>query len=762
MSYSAYSQAFIYGLHGQFSIGKDNRDLKAIYVETKIKPGSSGEWSNILASHVVPWRETFPIEKVSFDELLQRDLNDSRVANDLIPYLIGDNGKSARFFPPILAVLVPKNETNTGIEKHYPNLEVEGSKQKYGNIFDFEITQENGQDTPWGKIGFNPQKASFVIVDGQHRAMAILALHRQINKSWGDNKYQSYYSHLEISPSDVQNLELPVCIVYFPDLVEGNADLIDKGLSLDIACRELFVVVNRQAQSVSYARELLLDDDDIAAHLMRRTLSKFKGRTEQDDTLSRIYSYKYGDSDDQGKNVVTGQLEYCSAVALHKMHSIASFGNPDGFNMIGTCELTDGRYRRNPARPVSIIHGVHDKWQNLSRRSGRVHSPKDIKKAVELLGDLTDYAIIKIFDEFWPFSVHNSLMRQERRRLQDPLIKSDPIQNKCQTLLFEGSGVRSVFEEHIERLTNLKQEIEDEGAPVSNYIINQLTDSKAIIQSLTTIESRIKTKRYCEVFNLNHEKFYGESAEKSQDELNEVEEKGASIYNTIATQAFQIGYLVAICTLTEESISEDAEYSERLAIFKLSTDIVISCLNNYFRPKQKSKHDVLTGIIKEQKIDVFNNKKNGLRALLSLQVNELNERQWQFFRYSLFEIMFSKHNKDHLKHLLTQIENEEMRNKINSSLIELCKSTKELRKSYISRGVERAIKGDSFQREIQTLQARLEGAKEGVDEIQKQIAALEKTERDKIANIANEYLKASTGTLNSLDKTIEELSKASA
>ena len=103
--YEEISKQKIFGLHGEFTVGRGSKQLRAVYIETKIRPGSEGVWDNVLASQLVPWREIFDIEKVTFDELLQRDLNDSRVAHDLIPYLIGENSSAARFFPPILVAV---------------------------------------------------------------------------------------------------------------------------------------------------------------------------------------------------------------------------------------------------------------------------------------------------------------------------------------------------------------------------------------------------------------------------------------------------------------------------------------------------------------------------------------------------------------------------------------------------------------------------------------------------------------------------------
>ena len=131
----------VYGTYGEFTIESENKHITAQYLLTKMKPGVENSWENSLADQMVPWREIFKIDELTFDELLQRDLDDSRVANDLIPYLLGESGSNARFFPPILAVLAPKRIDKSGILPYYPALTHQSdTSMSFGNLFEFEKT----------------------------------------------------------------------------------------------------------------------------------------------------------------------------------------------------------------------------------------------------------------------------------------------------------------------------------------------------------------------------------------------------------------------------------------------------------------------------------------------------------------------------------------------------------------------------------------------------------------------------------------------
>jgi len=744
----------IYGTYGEFTVGSSSSSVRAKFLLTKMKPGSEGIWENTLASKMVPWREVFDAEDLTFDELLQRDLDDSRVAHDLIPYLLGESGNFAKFFPPILAVLVPQKKERDGILPYYPQSVPTGKySESFGDLFDFrcmEFPDADGNSTvsPLGEIKYNQQKAAFIIVDGQHRAMAVLALHRQINKEWGTDSSASFYNHLTVDESQVGRIELPICVIFFPDLHEGSAEFIRQGIDLKAVCREIFLVVNKNAKPVSQSRELLLDDEDIAARMMRDTLSKLKGRGENNSSLARIYSFAFGDSvsgeQHRKTEVVAGQLEFTTAVALHKMHCASAFGVPDAFNLDGSADITDGRRTQNPVRPVSILLGTKlQKWPKLSRLSGKYHEPSDVKLASALLARMTDDVILPLFDEFHPFVLHNQTIRALRTRLLDPDLQSDPIQKKCYSLLFEGSGVRSVFEEHIKRLNEREQSYEEEGLELSDYINNQLSDAKATAAALEKYEDRIKGQRAAKFFQINYDIL--SSSEDNKSLQQEVNRAAKSIFDTVSTQAFQLGYLMLVHSVAELLLEPADEYETRMEIIKFISKIYIGGMNSYFSEASDVEHRSLIGFIKEPRCKVFAPNQLGLRGLLSLSVKELNERQWKFFRYAILEIVHSKYSCNSLNQALDSEGSEKLSKLYREALPSILDSLLKLRNEYIDQAVSSRKNSSEFKQEVQVLEATLRAEGKNEEEVDSLVQKKATNDEQSIRMKCKEHLQASLG-----------------
>lgn len=749
----------VYGSFGEFTIGSSsNSTIRAKYILTKIKPGNDGTPECELASQMLPWREIFNVEELSFDELLQRDLDDSRVAHDLIPYLLGESGNRAKFFPPILAVIVPRKPVGSGIEEFYPSQNVQEEwVEEYGNLFDFEQMKWDGEPTPLAQLSYNRQRSAFIIVDGQHRAMAVLALHRQLNESWGDNAFAPYYHHISVTPEQVKSVELPVCIIYFPDLHEDNPVPQEQGIDLSSVCREIFLVVNRSAKRVSESRELLLDDEDIAARILRRTLSTLKNRGEEQAGLARIYSISYEDSYTEAgqREVISGQLEYSSAIALHKMHSAISFGAEGAFRLDNYVDISDGRRTKNKNRPAEILLGTSvESHEILARNSGKLLPPDEVDEVVKRLGDMADVALVSLFDDFRPFKIHNSQLRNLRMQLSDVHTRTQIEHKKASTLIFEGSGVRAVFESHFERLTEEKDERCREGQTVPDHIENQIDFCRSVQSTLDFHERTFQRLRACEFFSINPDLF---DSEDNIDDQKILSEKSRKLFQTLATQAFQLGYVMAIFTVVEELKQGDFPYKERLAFVQFVKEVYLAALNTYFSPKAATLHRTLTGYISEPQASVFDANSPGLRGLLAMSVNELNERQWRFFRYTILEIVHSPFCWNVVQEKMEQMDSEWALTWYKEGLHRLVAGIISERKKYVEDAIEATVKGREFELLRMRTESEARGAGKNEEQIQQIVDKLQTSRRANAKKVALDHLKASLGTVEEEKNMIKRL-----
>jgi hypothetical protein len=747
-----------FGSYGEFSVGTGINQIRAQYLLTKIRPGQQGSWENQLATQMAPWREIFQIEELSFDELIQRDLDDSRVAHDLIPYLLGETGQHARFFPPILAVLVPKRQDRSGIASQYPAPVVDGEKISFGDLFDFEKIVINNELSPLGQITYNQQRTAVVIVDGQHRAMAVLALHRQLNKSWGSNPFAPYYDHIRITPEAVAHIELPVCLLFFPDLHEGADAFKEAGIDLVTVCREIFIVVNRQAKQVSKSRELLLDDEDFAAFMMRRTLTLFKDRVDATDT-ARIYSFAFGDSEsDSGSQVMAGQLEFCSAVALHKMHAATGFGYPAAFNLTKTADVTDGRNIRNPSRPIEILTGSDGPtFQALSRRSAKTHTPEEVRDVTRLIGDLTDSVMLPFFDKLRPFAAHTQAMKELLTSLLDPNAIADPIQSKVRSLLFDGSGNRNVFEEHVERLKERAKELEDKGQAAPSHISAQLGYCEAVNRAVQAREDEVRLRRAYILFNIDAVGFEGRDKSIVEPESKTLRMRGRTIFDSVSTQAFQIGYLMAVLTQVEILLPTSATYKQRAAITKFTSSLFLNAMNSFFAVAH-TKHRTLSGYVVDPRAQAFETGESGFRGLLAAtNVRELNEKQWDFFRYMVFEVVHSKLAASSVIQFLNLPENADIAAIYRGKLPSVLDDVEILRNRYFEAAFKTATNTQEFKRQVDLLEARAKVEGKTDEQIKQLVEQEVSTKRAASLDVCKAHLKASLGRIDSRAQVLKRL-----
>lgn len=201
--------------------------------------------------------------------LLQRDLNDRRVARELIPYLLGNGRDMASrigFFPAVLAVLIPRgyleqgtaaaNSVNYPVPDGPPERDMVVYQAANASNFAWQVERYAADDVvqPVGLLKVNPRESEIVVLDGQHRSNAFRYITGDFDPS--NDIYGTFYEG--IAPPPALEADLPVTVIWFES---DNATMVQPS----VISRQLFVDVNNSAHAVSLARTILLDDRSVSA-----------------------------------------------------------------------------------------------------------------------------------------------------------------------------------------------------------------------------------------------------------------------------------------------------------------------------------------------------------------------------------------------------------------------------------------------------------------------------------------------------------------
>jgi hypothetical protein len=207
-----------------------------------------------------PIRELLKTEQIKdIRQLIQRELDDQRIINSLVPYLLNTSRSEVAFFPSVLGVLMPKDYLNNlgssyPIKKITNDDEVEITAQFCtGNEFNWSIKlykTPNQEILPFSALTVDKDTCDIVIVDGQHRTNAFRAIN---NKLTADNVViREIYKNIDFLPLDT-DVSLPLTLLWFE-----NTD--SQTISPEIISRKLFIDVNNSAKSIATSRKILLDD----------------------------------------------------------------------------------------------------------------------------------------------------------------------------------------------------------------------------------------------------------------------------------------------------------------------------------------------------------------------------------------------------------------------------------------------------------------------------------------------------------------------
>ena len=602
------------GVLGNFNVPKS--DLAVEYVLTYASLDRGNTANGQLLDLLVPVREIFTLQDLDFDHLLQRDLDDFRVSEEMVPYLLGDDSSGPRFFPPIVAVIVPM--VGKKMDEFYPlcNVETEDVTTKsekytlqvfnYGNIFSVKREKEKDQlaHSPVD-LCINATKAKLVIVDGQHRAMAMLAAYRSALDKWNENEFKHFYKQVKTDLSDLQEIHLPVCIVYFPELTQDpeiiQNDSITAKMNLTSACRKFFLDVNRNARHPSDARQILLNDTDLVACFTRHIFNMV-----QKNTKPHTLQLKHAEYDNPHNRV-----RIFRPFALTDVYTI--------FNIIRTVLLADDDYVSDPIKSSSSGRRVPNN-SRLQRELNllNVLTESDKEKFETEVSDIkqdnyprgAEEILRRCFEKTWggvivnslsklhPFSIHIQAVDTVLKELGDPI----GIDRFACTALVEGQGLRHTLERRRDEDVKHRLDRDSNGG-------NEKSDAEKTWDVLRAIEEDFERRRCMLYLKL--------SKDPKTDELSRVNR----VFDCFRSSAFQNGLFMAFAYLKYKlEIVDNSEFSEYI-------DRWINRINKKFQS--------LIGV----RIILFDRlESNSLRHIYK-PTGGLNPSDWPFFRYLILELL---------------------------------------------------------------------------------------------------------------------------
>jgi hypothetical protein len=199
------------------------------------------------------------------DELYQRDIDWPRVGRQIVPYL--NNREVPQFFNSITIALLPYDSNTTELLPAFADSQiwnpptfkeasrfakqVEIGPLRLGYWDSWDSSQDAGFNS--GQLRWNPDEVFAVAIDGQHRLAALktLVADGSIGKSFKDSR-------------------VPVILLVFDERLGYLAPEHRPTVEL---LRALFIDLNKHAQTVSRARQILLDDRDPHAACVRQLVA---------------------------------------------------------------------------------------------------------------------------------------------------------------------------------------------------------------------------------------------------------------------------------------------------------------------------------------------------------------------------------------------------------------------------------------------------------------------------------------------------------
>lgn len=580
----------IFGTSGSFAVskkGEESGSIEVRYLLTHVALGSGGHQQ--LLDMLAPVREVFDLEQLGFDEIMQRDIDDTRVSLDLIPYLLDNrNAGLVKLFPPIVVVVLPLKDTSRKPSSKYFAVSKASEPEPTSEGFTWKVTtagrvgneqfQMRELVRPDGTTDFSNsvlklarENCALAIVDGQHRAMALLALYRNLKAAWSDARraiYQQYYRVWpaeEIAGYDLHELQMPMIVCTFPQLDEsysGDMDVIK-------AARRVFLDLNKNAKKVSESRNRLLDDQDMVSHCLRAVLANVKGYDERSKSTLRIWNIELDQAND--RSVISSPIALTGVSHLYYIAEHLLFYSG---------RVKDIAARRTPSWLYKKLEEAYSRLDLKDELTSNEQVENNRNNFSDRVADLVGrrwcarYGTVleKILSDFHPFAAHckASLSLDTRLRAEN--------NSRLRALIFDGQSSARTFESFNERLDRKMADDGDWRTPAMDAI------KEGVEAQLTELKKEVaafKTERTAEFFKPvrgpnSTAITRPEGLAKLRDLTNELYQ---SVYTSIA---FQAAIVLTLIEMYEAAY--DATKVKPYAITEQDVDAYLGSLHHLFKP----------------------------------------------------------------------------------------------------------------------------------------------------------------------------------
>jgi hypothetical protein len=636
------------GTVGSFRVGSASSGTKSLEVKfllTHVGLSFSTSSNDKLLGALAPVREIFDVQSLDFDEIMQRDIDDARVSSELIPYLLDNHSRDMiKLFPPIVVVVMPARENRNQPAGKYPAVSsltlapdadrshpvlVTRSGAPGDEVFEFEQPVLDGKPviSDLVRLKINTQKSRLVIVDGQHRAMALLAIFRNLKDQWADERrtpYKEYYAAWTknyIEQFKLDEINLPVMLCTVPELDENYRGDFD----MKKAARSIFLILNKTARQVSDSRNKLLDDNDLISFLMRRTLSHIKEKDARSEYGLRITNIEL-DQEGSRQKIQT---------------SIAISGVPHVYYIIEHLMLSKGDEVSGVKPRSGAFANRISLAEMLERLDGRDALGTTVADAIRrnfftsdaatILGARFDEKygnlIIACLERFEAYNVHNVSVLELGQWLEREHDRN------LRPILLDGQGIGRVFEAHRKNLKQLKSKLSQRDAPEIEASIGRLNATAHRLSEAVKRLHRTRAEKF--LSELNDKKILrdenGEIRAKIIDWCNELFD------NVFSTIAFQAALVCGFQGLVEKADRQlHIPQSER----DVALEEYLQQLNKFFVPRTLSQLKklirVMNGEVGEDELWTIRPSNQTFRNIVFR--GEMQPDQWPKYRYLMLEI----------------------------------------------------------------------------------------------------------------------------